>query len=149
MVLPCIEKTNNNCVSSYAKTRYELNTIKENIPLNPVASKQKINDNPPKNSEGSTRVNPKIQSIQLVTSKYSIFARDNKASIKFKSKEKSQKPETKDTNKRVDYNTVSPNKILRSDVLSEEAKSNKMRKLISEHKIIVEKIKKVYTVYSS
>ncbi len=51
--------------------------------------------------------------------------------------------------KRVDYNTVSPNKILRSDVLSEEAKSNKMRKLISEHKIIVEKIKKVYTVYSS
>jgi len=149
VVLPCIEKTNNNCVSSYTKNRYELNTIKENIPLNPVASKPKINDNPPKMNEGSTRINPKIQSIQVVTSKYSIFARDNKSLNKFKSKEKSLKSEAKDTNKRVDNNSVSPNKILRSDVLSEEAKSNKMRKLISEHKIIVEKIKKIYTVDSS
>jgi hypothetical protein len=146
VVFPCIEKTNNNLVSSYTKNRYELNTIKENIPLNSVVSSQNIIENPPNIKEGSTRINPKLKSIQNVTSKYSIFARDNKSLIKFKSKEKSQKPENKETNKKVNNNTVSPNKNLRSDGISEEAKSNKIKRLISDHKIIIEKIKKIYTV---
>lgn len=86
-----------------------------------------------------------MQSVQVVTSKYSIYARDNQSTNKYKSKERTLIADDKDT-KKVDNNTVSPNKVQRSDILSEEAKIFKVRKLISEHKIIVEKIKKIYTV---
>ena len=77
-----------------------------------------------------------------------MYARDNQKSQNNKqSREPKIVKDKLNYNKKLENNTISPQKNKRSEILSEEIKVvNKVRKLVSEKKIVIDKAVKTCTV---
>ena len=149
VILPVIDKSSTSKTShaSHSKINTQLSSyqlINKAKTSNPI-KKVVANENQQKLQDFSRKDPILISNNNLISSKISLFARDNISSL---NKKQSRVLYNKnDSNHKFENNTVSPQKVRCSEIISDEIKVvNKVRKLFSESKITIIKPQKNYTV---